>query len=288
MDERGNMLPRSKRIKMLDEAGQLANVLQRHWSQFDLTSANPYTAFVNKDDDDDDGDDSSDGDDDDDDDDSDDDDASKSKKDGKKDKKDDDDDRSASDDDDDDDDMVRLPRGEAERLRRENRDLKKKQRDAEKDARKQREADLADNEKFKELAEERQTRVEELETELEDVKGTIASNERDKKIKKIAKRVGFADPDDARLYLDDETKDKDDKAIERALKDVLEDKTHLKGKRSGSGAPMDDESNGDGGGKDTLSMEDIQGMSQDEINKRWDEVEPVLSKNRKKVADKKD
>lgn len=293
MDERGNMLPRSERIKMLDEAGMLARVLRPYWSQFDTSSSDPRLAFVNKDDDDDDDgdgdgdDDSSDGDGDDDDADSDDDDDSKSKKDkGKKGGK--DDDRSSDDDDDDDEDFVRLPRNEAERLRRENRDLRKAQRDAEREARRQREADLAENNKFKELAEERETRIEELEQELDDVKGTIASNERDKKIKKIAKRVGFADPDDARLYLSDEVKEKDDKAIERALKDVLEDKTHLKGKRRGSGAPMDDESNGDGGDKDTLTMDDIRNMDQDEINKRWNEVEPVLAKNRKKEADKKD
>lgn len=282
MDKRGNMLPRKERIKMLSEAGELATLMQRHWSQFDTSSTDPRLAFVNKEGDDDDGDDddSSDGDDDDDDDDADDDDSkSKGKKD--KGKKGDDDDDRSSDDDDDDEDMVRLPRGEAERLRRENRDLKKKQKDQEKEARRQRETDLAENEKWKELAEERESRIGELEGELDDYKSTAARNEQDRKVKKIAKRLGFADPDDARLFLDDETKGKEDKVVERALKDVLSDKPHLKGKRKGSGAPMDDKNNGGGDGEDTLTLEDIQNMDQDEINKRWNEVEPVLKKSRK-------
>jgi hypothetical protein len=277
VDSKGNMLPRHERIKMLEEAGELAILLKRHWPQMKSVARSEGPVNLPEDDDDDDSDDSDDDDsadaggDDDDDDSSDDDDDSDTKgKKGKKGKK-----GSDEDDDDDDDSFVRMPRSEVERLRRENRESKREARKREREQRAERERQLAESEQYKTLAEERQERIDELEGELETINMERDKDTRKGMVRKVAKRVNFYDPDDAPLFLDDDTIALGEDAVEKRLKRLMEEKPNLKSKRKGSGAPIDDDEGGDKNGK-VLTEEQIKNMSSQEINERWDEVQKAL------------
>jgi hypothetical protein len=220
---------------------------------------------------DDDGDDDSDDADDDADDDDDDDEPAASKgKEGKEGKT-----RAASDDDNDSDGYVRMPRSEVQRLRREARDARKSIKQREREDRERREKDLADNEKWKDLAESREDRITELEGEVEALKMEKQKDEHRASIVKVAKRLNFEYPDDAHRFLDSDDME-DEQSIESALKTVLRDRPKLKSKRKGSGAPISDD-DGDRDGKGgQLTMEDIKKMSPKEVNDRWEEVQAVL------------
>jgi hypothetical protein len=183
--------------------------------------------------------------------------------------------RSSSDDGDDDEDgYVRLPRSEMQRLRRESRDAKAALHKREQEERTRREKDMADQEKWKDLAESRDERITELEGEIEALKMEGTKNERRASVIKVAKRLSFEYPDDAHLFLDADDME-DERSIESALKTVLRERPRLKSRRRGSGAPIpgEGEDDGKGGG---LTIEDVKKMSPEEINKRWTEVQAVL------------
>lgn len=218
------------------------------------------------------------GDDDDSDDDEDDDDADEDDADDA----DDDDDKVAAskkkgkqDDDDDLDGFVRMPRSEVQRLRREAREARKGLKAREREERERREKDMADNEKWKDLAESRDERITELEGELEALKLEGTKNERKANIVKVAKRLNFEYPDDAHRFLDVDDME-DETSIESALKNVLRDRPRLKSRRKGSGAPIPGDSGDDDGKGGSLSIEDIKKMSPQEVNDRWEEVQAVL------------
>jgi hypothetical protein len=179
-----------------------------------------------------------------------------------------------ADDDDDPEGFVRMPRSEVQRLRREAREARKTVKQREREERERREKDLADQEKWKDLAESREERVTELEGEIEALKMESTKNERKGIIVKVAKRLNFEYPEDAHRFLDSDDME-DEQSVESALKVVLRDRPKLKSKRRGSGAPIpgDESDDGKGGG---LTMEDIKQMSPKEVNERWDEVQSVL------------
>lgn len=175
---------------------------------------------------------------------------------------------------DDEDEFVRMPRSEVQRLRREARDARKREQQREVDERVRREKDLADQEKWKDLAASREDRITEIEGQMEALKMEGQKNQRKANIVKVAKRLSFEYPEDAHRFLDVEDME-DEQSIESALNAVLRDRPKLKSRRRGSGAPIpgEREENGKGG---ALTVEDIQKMSPEEINKRWPEVQAVL------------
>lgn len=183
---------------------------------------------------------------------------------------------SKSGDSDDDDGYVRLPRSEIQRLRRETREANKKLQQHASEERARREKDMADQEKWKDLAESREERITELEGEVEALKMEGVKNQRKASIVKVAKRLNFEYPDDAHLFLEVEDME-DEQSIEAALKSVLQDRPRLKARRKGSGAPIPGESE-DGDDKGELTKEMIEKMSPEEINKRWPEVQAFLRK----------
>jgi hypothetical protein len=170
---------------------------------------------------------------------------------------------------------VRLPRSEVQRMRREARDSRKSLKVREREDRERREKDLADNEKWKDLAESREERVSELEGELEALRMERQKDEHKANIVKVAKRLNFEYPDDAHRFLDADDME-DEQSIESALKTVLRDRPRLKSKRKGSGAPIPGESGDEDGKGGGLTMEDVKKMSPKEVNERWGEVQAVL------------
>lgn len=105
----------------------------------------------------------------------------------------------------------------------------KRAREAERELKKAEDKKAEDEGKWRELAEEREKERDEAKAEA--VKAKLESN-----VAKVAKRLGFADTDDAIRNLDSEVDADDEKAIERELNDVLKAKPHLKGdpKKPGS------------------------------------------------------
>lgn len=170
--------------------------------------------------------------------------------------------------------FVRMPRSEVQRLRREAREARKREKQQAREERERQEKSLADQEKWKDLADQRQERIDELEGEVEALKMEGVKNERKGNIIKVAKRLGFEYPDDAHRYLDVDDME-DEASIESALKTVLRDRPKLKSKRRGSGAPIPGESDDDGKGG-ALTIEDVKKMSPKEVNERWEEVQAVL------------
>jgi len=182
--------------------------------------------------------------------------------------------RSTRDEDGDSDDFIRMPRSEMQRLRRELREAKKNEVTRATEERSRREKELAEQEKWKDLAASREDRINELEGELEALRMEGTKNERKANIVKVAKRLNFEYPDDAYMYLEVDDME-DEQSIESALKSVLRERPKLKSRRRGSGAPIPDgdENDGKGGG---LTIEDVKKMSPQEINARWPEVQAVM------------
>lgn len=168
-----------------------------------------------------------------------------------------------------DDEYVRLPKGEAERLRRENRDAKKKERDREKQEKEKAEKDKAEKGKWEEIASDRAKERDEAIKERDEAKNELVGYKRQQRVTSKASKLLFIDPADAHLYLKDTEMDDDDQT-ERALKRVLREKPHLKSTKRPSGTPL----NGNEGG---LTFEQISTMSQQELIDRKPEVDAALT-----------
>jgi hypothetical protein len=182
--------------------------------------------------------------------------------------------RKGAEDDADDGDFVRLPKSEMQRLRREARDAQRKLSQHATEERARREKDMADQEKWKDLADSREERITELEGELEALRMEGTKNERKATVVKVAKRLNFEYPEDAHLFLEADDME-DERSVESALKTVLRDRPKLKSRSRRSGAPIPGESETDG--KDgQLTREQIEKMSPEEINKNWPAVQAFL------------
>lgn len=165
------------------------------------------------------------------------------------------------------DDTVTMPRGEAERLKREVAKAAKDKRDRE---RKEAE-DAGEHTKVVQQVEqerdEKDQRISELETELSTLKNGSA-------VRDVAERLHFHDTEDAVLRVPSEVAERGDAAIESYLRDVIKKSPHLVGDGSTrSSASITDTG---GGGGSTLTAEDVKSMSREEISKRWDEVQEAL------------
>lgn len=123
--------------------------------------------------------------------------------------------------------------------------------------------------KFKELAETARK-------EADQAAAKLAQLEQRQAIEKVARKLKFRHPDEAIAHpsLPDDLDRTDEAAVEAALKALAENRPHL----VDDGAPGP--SGGPGGGPPptTLTRADVEAMSEDEINERWDEVQKVLAK----------
>lgn len=142
----------------------------------------------------------------------------------------DDDDEDDSDEDADDQDQDKpLDEAEAKRLRKAVADARVAEREAKRKLKKAEEQKAKDQGKFKDLYEQEKAEREKAEAKAE-------AAERNGRVEKIAKRLGFQDPSDAHRFLDADVAD--DALIERELKDVLEEKDYLKADRKSSSRPV--------------------------------------------------
>jgi hypothetical protein len=180
---------------------------------------------------------------------------------------------------DDDDEYVRIPKDEAARLRRENREARDKERERERKEKEREEKDKAEKGRWEEIAQDREKERDAAIKERDDAQEELQSYKRQQRVTKIAQRLMFIDPADAHLYISNEEMDDDDRT-ERALKRVLREKKHLKSNKAPTGVPA-----GGGGNGGGLTFEQIKNMSQDELINRKDEVDAALAAMGREMRD---
>lgn len=100
-----------------------------------------------------------------------------------------------------------------------------------------------------------------------------------------AQKLEIVDPDAAFKLLDVENVEYDGEKpsnIADLLAELIEQRPYLKApeKPKGQKAPTSSTTQPSGGSGKALTMDDIQSMSPDEVNARWDEVKPVLAASR--------
>jgi|tagenome__1003787_1003787.scaffolds.fasta_scaffold20989830_6 hypothetical protein len=173
------------------------------------------------------------------------------------------------DDKDKDDDDVTVPKGEFQRLRRIARDAEKKEKKLADEKKATERRKKAEEGRYQELVNEAEKERDEAFRERDDARAELTKFKRTVLVTTVAQRVGFKDPSDAHLFIAADDSD-DEKVAERALQRVLREKPYLKSDRRPTGGPTGDNNGG-------LTIEDIKGWSQEQINARWDEVQPVLA-----------
>lgn len=152
------------------------------------------------------------------------------------------------------------------RLRREKEAAERKARDAEdRLAAKQREEAEQAGE-WEKLAKQYETERDEARKDLADLKTRI-------KVEGIAKRLKFRREDEAIALLPNNLDRDDDGAVSKALEDLAAERPHL----VDNGAPPPSGAPAGGGNQGGLTLEQVKAMTPDEINRRWDEVQPVLA-----------
>lgn len=173
------------------------------------------------------------------------------------------------------DDFVRMPKGEAARLRKEAADAAKEKREREKKDKAEREKQQAQQGQFEEMAAEAKKERDEAVEAKEKAEKALADFKSEIGIEKVAKRLNFKDPGDAHLFLTAEERAMDENGIERGLKRVLREKSYLKSDRPDTGG-----GHGGGGGgsgnKDLFTMEEIGKLSQKEQIQYKDKVSKSL------------
>lgn len=168
-----------------------------------------------------------------------------------------------------DDDLMELKRSEYERLKRIAREKDRDEKNREKREAKEREKRQREAGQYEDLLKEKDEKIVSTEAERDEARYQLDAFKRQVRVSEAAKRLGFKDPEDAFRYLSDEDTE-DDATTERALKALSKRKAYLVNERKSTGAPV----NGDGV---TLTMEQIQRMSPEEINSRWDEVQKAMA-----------
>lgn len=113
------------------------------------------------------------------------------------------------------------------------------------------------------------------EAERDQAREDLASLEQRVNVERIAGRLKVKHPADAIALLPGEVDHTDDQAVEQALQALIDDgRVPVDSTRPGStGRPA-----GNGGG--ALTVEQIKEMSPDEVNRRWDEIQPVLAQQK--------
>ena len=151
--------------------------------------------------------------------------------------------------------VVEIDKAELEELRTKVQSLSKKQRQAEAEAKRQQEAQLAEQGKFKELAEQR-------EAEAKAAKEELAATKRLRQIEKVASRHGFHRPEDVSLYIPADVNFESDTDLENAVLALKEERPYLISK-----GPL--RTGGDAGNTTSsgLSIAAIRAMSPEELSK---------------------
>lgn len=183
------------------------------------------------------------------------------------------DDDEDDDEDEEDDGHVRVPKSmldEHNRLKREQAEAAKAARAAQREAKKARDRERKEAGQYDEILAEKEEEVAAAAARAEAAEYQLEQTLRRQRIAAAANRVGFKDVEDAIRFLDEDDTE-DDVQTERALKRLAREKPYLIDARRASGAPVNGERS------TSLSYEDIKGMSQEQINARWDEVQAALS-----------
>lgn len=118
---------------------------------------------------------------------------------------------------------------------------------------------------WEKLAKQYETERDQARKELADLRAQI-------KVEGIAKNLKFRNADEAIALLPADIDRADESAVTTALQALAENRRHLldNGTPGPTGLP--------GGGSPTgLTLAEVKEMSPDEINRRWDEVQPVLA-----------
>lgn len=172
------------------------------------------------------------------------------------------------------DDVLEVRRGDYERLRQIGREHEKAEKKRQEEERKaQRDKAIADG-RFEEAMKEQAEATATAQRERDEATTALTNERRARRVSDVAKRLGFKDPADAGLFIRPEDGD-DDAATERALKKVARSKPYLVESRRPNGLPM----GGGSSGGSLLTMEQVQNMSEEEINANWAEVQKVMSGN---------
>lgn len=119
---------------------------------------------------------------------------------------------------------------------------------------------------WEKLAKQYETERDQARKDLADLKAQI-------KVEGIAKRLKFRNTDEAIALLPTDTDRADEAAVSAALEALAENRPHLldNGAPGPTGLPA-------GGSPTGLTLEQIKEMSPAEVNRRWDEVQPVLAR----------
>lgn len=168
-----------------------------------------------------------------------------------------------------------VPTSELQRLRRIAREKDEADRKRKDEQEKELQKKKKEEGRWQELLGEESEKTRKAEGERDTAVAELQSFKRRILVESVAKRLGWREPADAHLYLDAE--DMDDEALaEAALKRVAKKKEFLVNPKKATGGPGPN--NGAGG----LSVDDIKQMSQEEINRRWPEVQKVLEASGKR------
>jgi len=163
--------------------------------------------------------------------------------------------------------MTLVDRTELDALRRKVAEGEK----AEQEARQREEQRLHEQGEFQKLAEARGR-------EAGEARDKLARLERDQRVARIATRLKFRDAGDVVGRLTAEQAE-DDSLAESALNQIAKDKPYLVDKQ-----PDRPQIGQKGDAKASLTMEQVDRMSAEEIADRWDEVAPVIKAERQKQA----
>jgi hypothetical protein len=123
---------------------------------------------------------------------------------------------------------------------------------------------LSDLEENAEKLQSAETRAVTAEQNLDDFR-------REVRVTRVASKLSFRDPEDAIKLVSPESVG-DDKATERTLRKLVEDKPYLVDQRRATGRSMGNGNNGGG-----ITMAQIKNMTQDEINTNWEQVQKVMA-----------
>jgi hypothetical protein len=167
-----------------------------------------------------------------------------------------------------DDDKETLSRAEVERLKRiekEHRETKEKAEREKKDAERKK---AQEEGRWQELVSEAEKKADEAARERDEAKNELVTYKFERRVQDVASNLGFQDASDAYKFLPgDFEKDSDEKAIERALKKVLENKPYLRNEKKASGNGSS--GNGKNGSAGSWTTSEIKGMTATQINENW-------------------
>lgn len=144
-----------------------------------------------------------------------------------------------------------------------------KAKELEAELKKHQDAQKSETERLRDQATEAQKKADEAETRLKDVRTTAT-------IERLASKKGFRDPADAVFLVKQDGLETDadgavlEASVNNALAEIAKTKPYLLGGTGGSPSNPNQD-------KGSLSWDEVQNMTPDQINENWDEVQKVLA-----------